>query len=226
MWYFRHDLYQLIFSFLPGSILTSSSGNFSSIHSFEIISILAFGFLIFSSLFWYQKWRHRKYDVITINYIISMDFLLFRKLGLTCEKTSRESKYRRINWHCVWLANQRTLSTPTLIHPPDSRKISLKSHWNQFSHKCTTKYTNKNARFWNNPLFYLFFLKSRDRYLRELGLRKFVIVEVVYMIHTELSRLLWLIKYDSLEEWVICRTSPRSIWLCCFCSFWNEFTLC
>ena len=52
--------------------------------------------------------------------------------------------------------------------------------------------TRKNARFFsesgNDPLFY-FFLKSRDRYLRELGLRKFVIVEVVYMIHTELSRL-------------------------------------
>ena len=118
--------YTFIFSRLPGSILTSSSGNFSSVHSFEIISILAFGFLIFSSLFCYQKWRHRKYDVITINYIISLDFLSFRKLGLTCEKTSRESKYRRINWHCVWLANQKTLFTPTLIHPPDweSRKIS------------------------------------------------------------------------------------------------------
>ena len=141
----------ITFSFLPGSILTSSSGNFSSIHSFEIISILAFGFLIFSSLFCYQKWRHRKYDVITINYIISLDFLSFRKLGLTCEKTSRESKYRRINWHCVWLANQKTLFTPTLIHPPDweSRKIfskiTLKPLMHTKTHKKRTIFLNRET---------------------------------------------------------------------------------
>ena len=207
--------------------MTSSSGNFSSIHSFEIISILAFGFLISSSLFCYQKWRHRKYDVITINYIISLDFLSFRKLGLTCEKTSRESKYRRINWHCVWLANQKTLFTPTLIHPPDweSRKIfskiTLKPLMHTKTHKKRTIFLNRETI----PYFIFFWNRETDIWGSWVWFfllrRKFVIVEVVYMIHTEMSRLLWLIKYDSSEKWVICRTSPRTdpFGYMLFCSF-------
>ena len=145
---------------------------------------------------------------------------------MTCEKTSRESKYRRINWHCVWLANQKTLFTPTLIHPPDweLRKVLLKSLWNHWMHAKTHEKTHDFFLNRETIPYFIFFLKSRDRYLRELGLRKFVIVEVVYMIHTELSRLgLWLIKYDSLKKWVICRTSPRSIWLCCFVLFGMNF---
>ena len=100
-------------------------------------------------------------------------------------------------------------------------KITLKPLMHTKTHKKRTIFLNRETI----PYFIFFWNRETD-ILRELGLvfllrRKFVIVEVVYMIHTEMSRLLWLIKYDSSEKWVICRTSPRTdpFGYMLFCSF-------